>query len=357
MPATWKSNLEVTIFGESHGKAIGVVLGNFPAGIKVDEEFIAVQMKKRAPGLNIMSTSRKEADKVEIVSGVFEGMTTGAPICGMIYNSDQHSKDYSILKEKMRPAHSDYPAAIRYNGFNDVRGGGHFSGRITAPIVFAGALCKLALKQKGIEIVSHIAQIKDVHDDLFPMDITPEMVERLSNMQYPVIKEGVFEQMSETIDEARWGQNSVGGKIECAILNVPVGLGDPFFDSVESKLSSLMFSIPAVKSIAFGNANISELTGKEANDEYYYDEFKNVKTTTNNNGGILGGITTGMPVVFTLGLKPTSSISLKQNTIDIKSRENTTLEIVGRHDPCVVLRAAVVVEAMSAIAALDLLND
>ncbi len=357
MPATWKSNLEVTIFGESHGKAIGVVLGNFPAGIKVDEEFIAAQMKKRAPGLNLMSTSRKEADKVEIMSGVFEGMTTGAPICGMIYNSDQHSKDYSILKEKMRPAHSDYPASIRYKGFNDVRGGGHFSGRITAPIVFAGALCKLALKQKGIEIVSHIAQIKDVRDELFPLDITPEMVERLSAMQYPVIREGVFEQMEKTIDDARRGQNSVGGKIECAILNVPVGLGDPFFDSVESKISSLMFSIPAVKSIAFGNANITELTGKEANDEYYYDENQDVKTTTNNNGGILGGITNGMPIVFTLGLKPTSSISLKQNTIDILSHENTTLEIVGRHDPCVVLRAAVVVEAMSAIVALDLLND
>ena len=357
MPATWKSNLEVTIFGESHGKAIGVVLGNFPAGIKVDEEFIAAQMKRRAPGQNILSTSRKEADKVEIVSGIFEGMTTGAPICGMIYNSDQHSQDYSLLKEKMRPSHSDYPASIRYHGFNDVRGGGHFSGRITAPIVFAGALCKLALKQKGIEIVSHISQIKDVHDDAFPMDIDAQMVEHLQSMQYPVLKEGIFEQMSQAIDDARRSQNSVGGKIECAILNVPAGLGNPFFDSVESKLSSLMFSIPAVKSIAFGNVNISELTGKQANDEYYYDESHNVKTTTNNNGGILGGITNGMPIVFTLGFKPTASISLEQNTIDIKNQENTTLAIVGRHDPCVVLRASVVVEAMSAIAALDLLND
>lgn len=357
MPATWKSNLEVTIFGESHGKAIGVVLGNFPAGIKLDEEFIAAQMKKRAPGQNTISTSRKEADKVEIVSGVFEGVTTGAPICGMIYNSDQHSQDYSILKEKMRPAHSDYPASIRYQGFNDVRGGGHFSGRITAPIVFAGAMCKLALKQKEIQIISHIAQIKDVHDERFPLEITPAMVAKLEAMQYPVLKDGVFEQMSQTIDAARRSQNSVGGKIECAILNVPAGLGNPFFDSVESKISSLMFSIPAVKSIAFGNESISELTGLEANDEYFYDENEAVKTTTNNNGGILGGITNGMPIVFTLGLKPTSSISLKQKTIDIKNRENTTLEIVGRHDPCVVLRAAVVVEAMSAIATLDLLND
>ncbi len=357
MPATWKNNLEVTIFGESHGIAIGVVIGNFPSGVEIDEEFINNQMKRRAPGQNLMSTSRKEPDQVEIVSGVFEGKTTGAPICGMIRNKDQHSKDYSILKEKMRPSHSDYPASIRYQGFNDVRGGGHFSGRITAPIVFAGALCKLALKQKGVEIVSHIMEIKDIKDEKFGLEISDELVDQLQNMQYPVIAKDVFEKMADTIDQARRNQNSVGGKIECAILGLPAGKGDPFFDSVESKISSLMFSVPAVKSIVFGNEEITTLMGSQANDEYYYDDAGNVKTTSNNNGGILGGITNGMPVIFNVGLKPTSSISLKQNTIDITSHENTTLEIVGRHDPCVVLRASVVVEAMSAIATLDLLHD
>lgn len=357
MPATWKNNLEITIFGESHGIAIGVVIGNFPPGIEVDEEFINAQMKRRAPGQNLMSTSRKEADQVEIVSGVFEGKTTGAPICGMIRNKDQHSGDYSTLKVKMRPSHSDYPASIRYQGFNDIRGGGHFSGRITAPIVFAGALCKLALKQKGVEVISHIMEINTVKDDKFGLDIPSELVDQLQSMQYPVINKEIFEQMADRIELARRAQDSVGGKIECAILGLPAGKGDPFFDSFESRISSLMFSVPAVKSIAFGNDEISTLKGSQANDEYYYDEAGNVKTTSNNNGGILGGITNGMPVIFNVGMKPTSSISQNQNTINIEAHENTTLKIVGRHDPCVVLRASVVVESMSAIAALDLLHD
>lgn len=355
MSSTWKNNIEITIFGESHGKAIGIVLGNLPAGIKIDMDEVAREMKRRAPGQNKMSTPRKEADKVEVVSGLYEGITTGAPLCGMIYNCDQHSKDYSLLKEKMRPGHSDYPAFVKYQGFNDVRGGGHFSGRITAPIVFAGAIAKQILAKQGIHVGAHILSIKDIYDEYFDMHLSNETLNYLSEQQYPVLNKDIYDQFVKTIDEARMSQDSVGGKIECAIIGLKAGLGDPFFDSIESHLSSLLFSIPAVKSVAFGNDKISEMFGSEANDCYYYDKDV-IKTKTNNNGGIIGGISNGMPIVFNVGIKPTPSISKIQETIDIKHHQNTTLEIHGRHDPCIVFRATVVVEAMAALTILDLVR-
>lgn len=355
MSSTWKNNIEITIFGESHGKAIGVVLGNLPAGIKLDFDEISKEMKRRAPGQNKMSTARKEADQVEIISGIYEGTTTGAPLCGMIYNSDQHSKDYSILKEKMRPGHSDYPAYVKYKGFNDIRGGGHFSGRITAPIVFAGAVAKQILKQQGIYIGAHVLSIKDNYDDYFDMRLSKDTLNYLATQQYPVLNLDKYDQFVDIIDKARMNCDSVGGKIECAILGLKPGLGQPFFDSIESHMSSLLFSIPAVKSVAFGNEHISELFGSEANDCYYYDEDV-IKTRTNNNGGIIGGISNGMPIVFNVGIKPTPSISKSQETVDIKNHENTTLEIHGRHDPCIVFRAIVVVEAMAALTILDLVR-
>ena len=356
MSSTWKNNIEITIFGESHGKAIGIVLGNLPSGIKIDFDAVAKEMKRRAPGQDKMSTSRKEADQVEIISGIQDGITTGAPLCGMIYNSDQHSKDYSLLKEKMRPGHSDYPAFVKYKGFNDVRGGGHFSGRITAPIVFAGAIAKQLLMQKGIYIGAHILSIKNIYDENFDQRLSLDTLNYLSKQHYPVINQEIYDQFVETVDQARMNLDSVGGKIECAIVGLEPGFGEPFFDSIESHLSSLLFSIPAVKSVAFGNDKISELYGSEANDCYYYDKEGKVKTTSNNNGGITGGISNGMPIVFTVGIKPTPSIGKEQKTIDVKNRENTTLAIKGRHDPCIVFRATVVVEAMAALAMLDLVR-
>ena len=355
MSSTWKNNIEITIFGESHGKAIGIILGNLPAGIKIDMDEVAREMKRRAPGRNKMSTPRKEADNVEVVSGLYEGITTGAPLCGMIYNCDQHSKDYSLLKEKMRPGHSDYPAFVKYQGFNDVRGGGHFSGRITGAIVLAGAIAKQILAKQGIHVGAHILSIKDIYDEYFDMRLSNETLNYLSEQQYPVLNKDIYDQFVKTIDEARMNQDSVGGKIECAIIGLKAGLGDPFFDSIESHLSSLLFSIPAVKSVAFGNDRISEMFGSEANDCYYYDKDV-IKTKTNNNGGIIGGISNGMPIVFNVGIKPTPSISKIQETVDIKHHQNTTLEIHGRHDPCIVFRATVVVEAMAALTILDLVR-
>ena len=354
MSSTWGTNIELTIFGESHGEAIGIVLGNLPAGIQLDFEDIDNQMKRRAPGNSVLTTSRKETDQVKIVSGVQDGFTTGAPICAMIENSNQRSSDYDILKECMRPGHADHSAYVKYNGFHDVRGSGHFSGRLTAPLVFAGTIAKQILKQKGIYVGAHILSIKDVCDKHFNVNITKDDLDTLAEI--PTLDKGVYENMKAVIQEAKDKCDSVGGKIECALINVPAGVGSPFFDSLESRISSLMFSIPSVKSISFGlSDDITALYGSEANDAYYYDH-EDVKTMTNHNGGILGGISNGMPLVFTVGIKPTSSISLKQNTINVKTKENTTLELTGRHDPCIVLRALVVVESMAALALLDMMG-
>ena len=355
MSATWKNNIELTIFGESHGKAIGITIGNLPSGIVIDMDMISQEMKRRAPGQNTISTSRKEADYVEIMSGLMNNVTTGAPLVGMIYNHDHHEKDYSLLKSHMRPGHSDYPAYVKYHGFNDVRGGGHFSGRITAPIVFAGAIAKQIIAQKGVHVGAHMLSIKDVTDDAFDRNITSDTLQQLTKQQYPVLNPAIFRKMQSCIEEARREYDSVGGEIECAICGVPAGIGDPFFDSIESHLSSLLFSIPAVKSVAFGTKNITHMYGSEANDAYYYERTK-VKTKTNHNGGVTGGISNGMPILFTVGVKPTPSISKAQQTINIEAQEDTTLEIHGRHDPCIVPRAIVVVEAMAALTILDFMR-
>lgn len=357
MAATYKNNIELTIFGESHGKAIGIVIGNLPSGIFIDEKEIQRDMKRRAPGQNQMSTARKEADQVEIISGIQDGITTGAPLTGIIYNSDQHSKDYSLLKTNMRPGHSDYPAYIKYNGFNDVRGGGHFSGRITAPIVFAGSIAKQILKQKGIKIGAHILSIGEIQDESFDVNVNDELLDELLEKPYPTLNTEIFDQMEQKILKAKENLNSVGGKVECVALHVPAGIGEPFFDSLESHLSSLMFSIPAVKSVSFGDgANIDTMLGSEANDEYYYDENGNVKTTSNHNGGIIGGISNGMPITVTVTFKPTPSIAKMQHTINVETKGNVELEIKGRHDPCIVQRAVVVVEAMMALGILDMVG-
>ena len=356
MSANWGHNIELSLFGESHGEAIGVVIGNLPAGVRLDMEAIRWFMKRRAPGQNKMSTPRQEKDEVQIVSGLLDGVTTGAPLCAMIHNSDQHSKDYSELKVKMRPGHSDYPAYIKYHGYNDVRGGGHFSGRLTAPLVFAGSVARQILLEKGIVIGAHIQSIHETYDQSFPVDIDETLLKQLSSQLYPTIDTAVFPKMQKEIEDARQQQDSVGGSIECAILNVPAGIGNPFFDSIESHLSSLLFSIPAVKSVSFGSGEaMTKMYGHEANDNYYYQNGQ-VKTKTNHNGGITGGISNGMPIIIKVGIKPTPSISQVQQTVNVKTQTDTQIQVKGRHDPCIVPRAVVVVESMAALGILDMIG-
>ena len=358
MGATFGRNLRMTIFGESHGKAIGLVLDGLPPGTPFDEEFIKEEMARRAPGQNKMSTQRQEKDAFIIESGVFEGKATGTPLCVLIPNSDQHSKDYSLLKDVMRPGHADYAGKIRYKGFNDYRGGGHFSGRLTAPLVFTGALAKILLAQKGIMVGAHVARIGQVTDSLFnPLGETVERLQELSKHTLPVLEESQGWQMEAEILSAREQQDSVGGIIEVMATGLAPGIGDPFFDSLESRLSHALFSVPAVKGIEFGAGfALAEMKGSEANDPMTFDSGT-VKTTRNNNGGITGGITNGMPVLFRVVIKPTPSISQPQRTVNVTDAIDTILEIQGRHDPCIVPRAVPVIEAVTAWVLLDMLMD
>ena len=320
------------IFGESHGPAIGITIENPPAGIRVDDDFITAQMLRRAPGQCSTSTARKEADKVEILSGVYNGYTTGTPLCAVIRNTDTRSKDYEGLRVTPRPSHADYTGQLRYNGFNDVRGGGHFSGRLTAPMVFAGALAKLALKEKGISISSVISNIGGVKDP------TPE-------------------QANEIILNAKADLDSVGGAVKCVVSGVAAGFGAPDLGmNAEGIISKYMFSIPAVKGIAFGAGfDFVNMRGSEANDAFVMDNGE-VKTATNHAGGINGGITNGMPIEFEVAFRPTPSIAKKQKTVDLDKKTDSTISIEGRHDPCIVLRAAVVAEAAAALAVCELMG-
>jgi chorismate synthase len=357
MSGVWGNNLKISIFGESHGNAIGITLSGIPTGIEIDFDKIDEEMKRRAPGKSKLSTARAEKDIPEILSGIFEGKTTGAPLCGIIRNGDTRSKDYGKLKDLMRPGHSDYTGNVRYDGFNDYRGGGHFSGRITAPLVFAGAICKQILEGMGITIGAHVKSIKDVKDESFDYaSISKEDLLNLRNAELPLLDNSKEEAMRNVIVNAKTEGDSVGGVIECALVGIEAGIGDPFFDSVESTLAHLLFSVPAVKGVEFGlGFGITELFGSEANDSFYY-EGNDVKTKTNNNGGILGGITSGMPVILKVAIKPTPSISKEQDTINISSKKNDKLVVEGRHDPCIVQRAIPVVEAVIAIGILDLMK-
>ena len=349
----WGNKLKISIFGESHGNGIGAVVDGIPSGLKLDEEFIRREMQRRAPGRDKFSTPRKEADVVEILSGVVDGYTTGTPICGIIRNTNTRSRDYH--KELIRPGHADFTGFARYGETHDFRGGGHFSGRITAALVFAGALAKLALLEKGVTIASHIKSIGSVCEKSF-LDfesIDEKLLCGLTEKAFPVIEDECGEGMKQVITEAAADKNSVGGIIECAAIGVKPGVGAPFFAPLESLISSIMFSIPAVKGIEFGRGfELSKMTGYEANDEFFTDG-KKIMTRTNNNGGINGGISNGMPIVFSVAVKPTPSIAKKQNTVDMAKMENTEIEIQGRHDPCIVQRAAVVVESGTAIALLE----
>lgn len=356
MSGVWGNHLKISIFGESHGVGIGIHIDGLPPGKLINMEQLEFEMGRRAPGQSDLTTKRKESDQVEILSGVYDGYTTGAPLCAVIRNSNTKSEDYARTKDLLRPSHGDFTGFVKYKGFNDYRGGGHFSGRITAPFVFAGAIAKQFLADNGILIGSHIKQIHDIKDQGFDkLQIGEDLLQELHKSSFPVLSPGIGEQMKNRIREASEDQDSVGGIVETALINLPPGVGDPFFDSVESTLAHLIFSIPAVKGLDFGaGTEISEKRGSEANDQFFIEDGQ-IKTSSNNNGGILGGITSGMPMIFKTYLKPTSSIGKTQNTVNIATMQNEQLAIVGRHDPCIVPRAVPVIEAAAALAILELM--
>lgn len=358
MSGVWGNKLKVSIFGESHGPAIGVTLHNLPAGIRLDEDAILKEMARRAPGSSDLTTPRKEKDQPEIVSGYLDGQTTGAPLTAVIWNTNTRSKDYNQMKRLMRPGQADYPGRMRYDGFADYRGSGHFSGRITAPLVFAGAIAKGWLAERGIRIGAHVLSIEKVYDRQYTLEdeLTTELLQKWASEQLPLFEEEVRPDMEEAIYAAKQAEDSVGGVVETIVSGVPAGYGNPFFDSVEATLAHLIFSVPATKGLEFGSGfDIAAMRGSQANDAYYYDTDGNVKTKTNHNGGIIGGITYGMPIVFRTAIKPPASIGQAQETIDIESGENTTMETHGRHDPCIVPRVIPVLEAVTALALMDLI--
>ncbi len=357
MSSTWGERIKISVFGGSHTEAIGVTLDGIPAGVHIDFDKLLLQMKRRAPGQDETATPRKESDTPEILCGIIENVTTGEPITAIIRNKNQHSKDYEALRFTPRPGHADYTAHVKYGGKNDIRGGGHFSGRLTAPIVFAGAVCRQMLEARGITIGAHVGSVGKVHDEAFDtVNVGAECLNRLNKEYFPVINLKAKEKMYSEIRLASDKGDSIGGTVECAVVGVEAGAGEPMFGGVENKLASIMYGIPAVKGVEFGAGfGLSEMLGSEGNDAFRFDETGKVKTVTNNVGGILGGITTGMPVVFRVAFKPTPSVSVKQETVNLKTRENVEIEIKGRHDPCIVPRAAPVVEAAAAIAIADML--
>ena len=339
--------MDYTIFGESHGPAVGVLLRDVPPGLPVDEEFICRQLLRRAPQ-DPLSTARHEPDQVEVLSGVYQGVTTGMPVCLLLRNRDVRSADYDALRHTPRPSHADYTAWVQSGGRNDPRGGGAFSGRLTAPLCIAGGICLQLLKKRGIEVISRIASIGSVED------VTPLTVST-ADKPFPVVDDAVGETMRAEIAAAKAEGDSVGGIVECAVLGLPVGLGGPLFDGMEGRISSIVFGIPAVKGIEFGiGFGAARLRGSENNDPFVV-ENGTVRTTTNHCGGILGGITNGMPLTFRAAFKPTPSIAKEQQSVNLNTLTPEILRVRGRHDPCIVPRAVPCIEAAAAIAVYDAL--
>ena len=349
MSNTWGNEIRLSIFGESHGGGIGMILDGIVPGIRLDMDAIRQQMARRAPG-EALTTPRKEADEVEFLSGVVDGVTCGSPICGIIRNTNTKSKDYSKTKDWMRPSHADYTALIKYGGFADYRGGGHFSGRITASLVLAGSICGQVLEQKfGIQAGSHIVRLGEYEESNW-VQADLGVLKQMESSRIPCSDP---QKITEIIEAARKEADSVGGMVETVVTGIPAGLGDPFFDSIESRIAHLLFSVPAVKSVSFGaGGQFAAMRGSEANDEFCLQDG-NVRTKTNHNGGILGGISNGMPIVFQTVLKPTPSIGQKQQSVNMSTMTEEENQIVGRHDPCIVLRAIPVLEAVAKIALYD----
>lgn len=360
MASVFGNVLHLSIFGQSHSPAIGCSLDGIPAGIPVDQEALQRFLERRAPGRDKTATSRREADAAHIIAGVAEGHTTGAPIAAIIENTNTRSKDYSGLRRTPRPGHADFPARIKYANFHDVAGGGHFSGRLTAPLCIAGGIALQALEQMGIKIMAHVAQVGGISD--LPMD---DMVYReadraaiLAN-DLPCIDNAAAGRMREEILAARDELDSVGGIVECGIYGLPAGIGDPMFDGMENRIAQIAFGIPAVKGVEFGMGfAVAAMRGSENNDPYRIDpENGSVTVESNNAGGILGGISTGAPIMWRMAVKPTPSIAREQQSVNMDTNENAELEIHGRHDPCIVPRAVPVAEAAAALAVLDALLE
>ncbi|MCQ2558762.1 MAG: chorismate synthase [Oscillospiraceae bacterium] len=350
MSSSYGNNIRLTIFGQSHSDAIGVTMEGLPAGSAVDLEELQRFLSRRAPGRNAWSTPRKEADAPEILCGLKNGVTCGAPFTAIIRNTNTRSGDYAPFADTPRPGHADYTAAVKYNQANDPSGGGHFSGRLTAPLCIAGGICLQLLAREGITVRARIRSIGNVTDD-------SPFISPVSGLDFPAVSPEAAKAMQELIEAARQDQDSVGGVVECIVEGCPVGLGDPMFDGMENRIAAIVFGIPAVKGLEFGAGfHASCLRGSENNDPFII-ENGHVAAASNNAGGILGGITNGMPIVFRAAFKPTPSISKQQQTVNLKTGENAVLSITGRHDPCIVPRAVPVVEAAAAIAVYDALLD
>ena len=354
MSSSFGSSLKITIFGQSHAPAIGVCIEGFPAGFRPDFDALDAFLARRAPGQGAYATARREADRPEFLSGLAEGQTCGAPLTAVIRNTDTRSGDYAGLKDVPRPGHADYPAQVKWGGAQDAAGGGHFSGRLTAPLCIAGGLCLQYLQARGIAVGAHIERIGGVSDRRFD-PVQPELPVPAGVL--PVLSAPAGERMLAEIAAAKAEGDSVGGCIECAVTGLPTGRGSPMCDGMENRLARILCGIPAVKGLEFGNGfACAGLRGSENNDPYSMDGGA-VRTRTNNAGGILGGLTTGMPLVFRAAIKPTPSIARPQESVSLSRRENTTLEIHGRHDPCIVPRAVPCVEAAAAVAILDALLE
>lgn len=351
-------NLHVSIFGQSHSAAIGVSVDGLPAGETIDLEELQAFMNRRAPGRDDIATPRKEADVPKFLCGLVENVTCGAPLCAVIENTNIRSKDYDKLKDVPRPGHADYTAQIRYGGFQDVRGGGHFSGRLTAPLCIAGGIAIQILKRRGIGIAAHIRSVGAAEDRPFdPMGESEETLQELKNKAFPVLRDGAEEEMRTVIMDARAQQDSVGGVVECIVTGLPAGLGDPMFGGMEGRLAAALFGIPAVKGVEFGAGfDVARMRGSENNDPFTMRDGA-VCAGSNHAGGILGGITTGMPLLFRMAFKPTPSIAREQDSVSLSRGELEKLTIVGRHDPCIVPRAVPVAEAAAAVVLLDILLD
>ena len=353
---TLGNKLKVTVFGQSHAAAIGCVIDGLPAGFTPDMDRVAAFMARRAPGRNGWSTPRKESDTPEILSGLVEGRTCGAPVAAGIRNSGQHSGDYAGLKRTPRPSHADYAAMVKYGDSYDVRGGGQFSGRLTAPLCFAGALALQILEQKGVAVAAHIGQIENVFDAAPDFAaVGREELGPLLAKPFPVFSDEAGMRMRQAIEAARMDRDSVGGVIRCFALGVPAGVGEPMFGGVENRLAGALFGIPAVRGVSFGvGFAAAGMRGSQHNDPFVMEDGR-VRTRTNHAGGVLGGIASGMPLVVNVCIKPTASISREQDTVDLERKENTGLAIHGRHDPCIVPRAVPVVEAVTALTLLDMM--
>ena len=358
MSSIWGEKVKISVFGGSHTEAIGVTIDGLPSGEKIDMEEVLKDMERRAPGQDKTATPRLEKDFPNVICGLKDGFTTGAPLTAIIVNTNKKSHDYGEIPELVRPGHADLTALYKYGRFSDFRGGGHFSGRLTATLVFAGAVCKQILKRKGIVIGAHALSIGKAKDEGFDsVNISKELLERLNGEYFSVISSEAKEKMYGEIEKYRLEADSIGGVIECAVINVPKGIGEPMFGSVESVFSSILFSIPAVKGVEFGRGfGVSEIAGSENNDPYRINKNGETVTETNNAGGILGGITNGMPIVFRIAVKPTPSIGKEQKTVNTNKNENADITIHGRHDPCIVPRAIPVAEAAAAIALMNLIK-